>query len=40
MDKIESNDFKLEMEIFWDNPPANFDLGRLNSCIDYDKVKK
>jgi len=38
--KIKDNDFKLELEIYFENMPDFIELSRLNSCIDYNKNVK
>jgi ubiquitin carboxyl-terminal hydrolase 4/11 len=34
------NKFAFELEVYWDRAPENFDLSRMNSCVDYQKKLK
>jgi len=38
--KIRDTDFKLELEIYFENLPEHVELARLNSCVDYNKNVK
>jgi ubiquitin carboxyl-terminal hydrolase 4/11/15 len=38
--KIKDNDFKLELEVYFENMPDYVELARLNSCVDYNKNVK
>jgi len=40
MAKIKDNDFKLELEVYFENMPDYVELARLNSCVDYNKNVK
>jgi len=38
--KIKDSDFKLELEVYFENMPDWVELARLNSCVDYAKNVK